>query len=296
MKILINISFIVLSLNVMAMSRGAAPNYLYSCEKPLTGEIQKYETDFSKVQRIDYDSDFSPPLDRYGNDVKDDPTKKSRVNYAELTLDNEIKCIYKIDYILSRPERSEKFSVHGKFFSHICLELKDSVNFLNRLDLDFNGDYGPTAIDAGDGKKKIVQNQRTKLGYLWQKGECSPDSLNYFQELKDTTQKNLLLEKKFTLLKEDKDYNLFYANPGLVIKTKNPASCKNDDRCNLKIVYKKQLKAAIYDINGKLYTDEDLEDRSDCSLEFLSRSEFSISNRFKYWMCELGINKNSNFF
>jgi hypothetical protein len=49
----------------------------------------------------------------------------------------------------------------------------------------------------------------------------------------------------------------------LVVKTKNPKSCNNDDQCDLKIVYKKQLKAAIYDADGKLHTDDDLEDRSE---------------------------------
>lgn len=281
--------FLIISCRLMATSKSSVDKYVYSCDKMLTGQIQKYETDFSKIQTIDYDSDFKPPLMRFGNDVANNATKKSRINYAELNLNNEIKCIYKIDYILSRPEGSENYSVHGKFFSHICLDLKNSINFIKRSDLDVYEDFGPTAVDVSNNKKKIVRNQRTQLGYLWQKGDCSSDSLNYFQNIKDTTQKNLLFQNKFSLLKEHSDHNLFYANPGLVIKTNNSVSCVNDDRCHLKIIYKKQLKAAIFDIDGKLYTDEDLEDRSNCNLKFLSGIEISLANRFKNWICELGI-------
>jgi hypothetical protein len=289
MKILIYIGFLSIPFHVLATSRLANHTFVYGCDKMQSGTIRKYETEVPEIERIDYDVDYNPPLIRYGNDVANDPRNSSRINFYELHLDNEIKCIYKIDYKMSMPSTLEKASVRGKFFSHICIDLKNEISFISRSDLDVSYDFGPTAVDADGGKKKVVQKQRTELGYLWQKGECTPNSLNYFQEVKDVTQKIRLYENKFTLLKEDKDYNLFYANPGLVIKTKNPKSCKNDDQCDLKIVYKKQLKASIYDADGKLHTDDDLEDRSDCSLEFLSAKEVSIANRFKYFMCEIGL-------
>lgn len=295
MKILIYIGFLSIPIHALATSRLAHHTFVYGCNKMLTGQIQKYETEFQQIQIVDFDLDFNPPIISSGNDVVDDASKISRVNFYELHLDKEIKCIYKIDYEIPTPKRDllpnapEKTAVHGKFFSHICLDLKNDISFISRSDLDVSYDFGPTAVDADGGKKKVVQKQRTELGYLWKKGECSPNSLNYYQEVKDITQKIKLYENKFVLLKEDSDYILFYANPGLVVKTKNPKSCNNDDQCDLKIVYKKQLKAAIYDADGKLHTDDDLEDRSDCSLEFLSAKEISIGNRFKYWMCAIGI-------
>lgn len=284
MKILIYIGYLSISFHALA---GTLSNntYVYDCDRMRTSRIQKYETELHATERIDYDLDYNPPLIAQGvfkNELV-------RVNYEELILDKEIKCFYKISHEIIRPDRPDKISVQGKFFSHICLDLKGDINYISRRDLTFAKDFAPTAIDAGDGKRKIIENQRTSLGYLWQKGECNPDSLNYFQQVKDVTQKVKLIENKFVLLKEDKDYILFYANPGLVIKTKKQIFCFNDDKCDLKIVYKKQLKAAIYDADGKLHTDDDLEDRSDCSLEFLSAKEISIGNRFKYWMCAIGI-------
>ena len=60
MKTLIYIFFFIYTLQTGATSRGILDNYVYSCDKMLIGQIQKYETELQAVEKIDYDIDFNP--------------------------------------------------------------------------------------------------------------------------------------------------------------------------------------------------------------------------------------------
>ncbi len=274
-------------LNVVNADSYPVPPYFYSCKMAITGKITSVDRNLKKTETIDYDSDFVPKFDYIITDEK-------RVNFRELNLNSRIKCLYRIDSEYLRQDIMNikppvKQFEKKKFFSNICPELKGEVKYISNWGSDL--DYGPTVIDTDDGRTKIVEPKISDLGYLWQKGECSLESENLFKEIdaKGAISKQKLIENKFILLKAGTDYNIFYANPGLIIKTRKLFFCFNYETCNQQIIYKKQLKSAIYDIDGQLHTDEDIEDRSVCDVKHLPDDDGAFEKQFKHLLCKFGL-------
>ncbi len=276
-------------LNVVNADSYPVPPYFYSCGMTKSGKIYSIDRNLKKTETIDYDSDFVPKFDYIITDEK-------RVNFRELNLNSRIKCLYRIDSEYLRQDIMNikppvKQFEKKKFFSNICPELKGEVKYISNMPVSDGDERLPTVIDTDDGRTKIVEPKISDLGYLWQKGECSLESENLFKEIdaKGAISKQKIINGKFSLLKEGTDYNIFYANPGLIIKTKKPFFCFNYETCNQQIIYKKQLKSAIYDIDGQLHTDEDIEDRSVCDVKYLPDMVNAFEKQFTYLLCKVGL-------
>ncbi len=142
-----------------------------------------------------------------------------------------------------------------KFESRACISIQGEAKMISKFnDFDLSAP-GLCACGSVDFEKNLSM----MVGSLWQKGDCDDSSLKFYLSIKKVVQKKILFENKFVLLKEDSKSYLFYANPGLVIKAKKSKLCFiKPDSCDLKVIYKKQLKNSIYDKDGQLHTSEDL--------------------------------------
>lgn len=163
-------------------------------------------------------------------------------NYKLFRSETSIRCVYE--------DQDGK-----KFESKACVAIQGEAKMIAKFnDVDM---FTPGLCLCGNAN--IENNLSLVIGSVWQKGDCDEASLKYYLLVKDVVQKKLLFENKFILLKEDSKSYLFYANPGLVVKAKKSKLCfTQSESCDLKLIYKKQLKNSIYDKDGKLHTSEDL--------------------------------------
>lgn len=110
------------------------------------------------------------------------------VEVREIVFDEKIKCRYDFKNLSGvNPDAVLKM------YSNICVDVKNDFNFI------FNSGTRcrsmPISVANSDGTVKIVQTKRSPLGYIWQVGECSRNSKEYFNKLKQvftTTTKKLL--------------------------------------------------------------------------------------------------------
>ena len=264
----------------------------YSCKNITTAKVASLNLNMNKKEFIDYDTDFNPKIDIYGEDING----KHRINYTEFNLQSDVKCFYKINFQfdINRDDRvrgPNLISVNSKFFSNICTNLNNDINFIKKTDFSV-GDSPQIFFDAGGGKKKFVENKFSELGYIWQKGECSLDSEKYFKEINATAVKQKLLENKFILIADGNRRSLFYANPGLIIKVEKDSSCSNTETCEMHIIMKKQLSSAIFNDQGLLFTSDYLYDyiydKDDCDLVYLQPRN-TIVDKFKFLLCKSGL-------
>ncbi len=175
---------------------------------------------------------------------------KSNAEYIEKILNKNIKCEYLISY--------DNTNANLAIYSQICPELKNKIEFMQNSSSSISAHTVTYEKIDGD-KFKVVKKINSDLGFIWQKGECSDDSVKYFNTLKEKSTIRKLLKNKFLLVSEDGKSQTYYANPGYVVKLeKNEKLCKKNKNCELNIILKKRLNSAILDADGKLHTDESL--------------------------------------
>lgn len=196
-----------------------------------------------EVMKKNADSDSIVESDFAGSPVK-----------TQLFFSEKISCVYKL-------KNSVASSPNARFFSNLCIDIHGEAKIIPKRGGLLGSCLNPS---VSTGNNLSSMNINDSLGYLWQKGECSPGSQTFFLKKKvaELVTKSELLKYKFMQVDKLNDGLVYYANPGYVIKISNRAvDCKGRKNCvedSYSIIYKKRLNSAILDAGGKLYTNESL--------------------------------------